>query len=71
MNSIPADRLIWIDLEMTGLDSARDSILEIATVGPGFLIDEDPSSLGTTLSLPEWLETERPLIESLLAPIAP
>jgi oligoribonuclease len=32
MNSIPADRLIWIDLEMTGLDSARDSILEIATV---------------------------------------
>lgn len=46
-------------------------ILEIATVGPGFLIDEDPSSLGTTLSLPEWLETERPLIESLLAPIAP
>jgi oligoribonuclease len=25
-------RLIWIDLEMTGLDTARDSILEIATV---------------------------------------
>lgn len=31
----PADgdgRLIWIDLEMTGLDTDRDSILEIATV---------------------------------------
>ncbi|ROR32016.1 oligoribonuclease [Inmirania thermothiophila] len=27
-----ADRLIWIDLEMTGLDPARDTILEIATV---------------------------------------
>jgi oligoribonuclease len=26
------DHLIWIDLEMTGLDSDRDSILEIATV---------------------------------------
>jgi len=25
-------RLIWIDLEMTGLDTSRDSILEIATV---------------------------------------
>nr|WP_295375688.1 oligoribonuclease [Pseudoxanthomonas sp.] len=26
------DRLIWIDLEMTGLDTGQDSILEIATV---------------------------------------
>ena len=25
-------RLIWIDLEMTGLDSKRDSIIEIATI---------------------------------------
>ena len=28
----PEHRLIWIDLEMTGLDTDRDSILEIATV---------------------------------------
>lgn len=28
----PNDRLIWIDLEMTGLDTDRDGILEIATV---------------------------------------
>jgi oligoribonuclease len=27
-----ADRLIWIDLEMTGLDTRQDSIIEIATV---------------------------------------
>ena len=27
-----AQRLIWIDLEMTGLDTDNDSILEIATV---------------------------------------
>ena len=26
------NRLVWIDLEMTGLDSQRDSIIEIATV---------------------------------------
>ncbi len=27
-----ADNLIWIDLEMTGLDPAQDTILEIATI---------------------------------------
>lgn len=27
-----SDRLIWIDLEMTGLDTSQDSIIEIATV---------------------------------------
>ena len=30
--SSQADRLIWIDLEMTGLDTQQDSIIEIATV---------------------------------------
>ncbi len=28
----PANRLIWIDLEMTGLDSSSDHIIEIATI---------------------------------------
>ena len=33
MNTVPNEgRLIWIDLEMTGLDTDRDAILEIATV---------------------------------------
>ncbi|HZC01877.1 MAG TPA: exonuclease domain-containing protein, partial [Gammaproteobacteria bacterium] len=27
-----ANNLIWIDLEMTGLDTTRDYIIEIATV---------------------------------------
>jgi oligoribonuclease len=27
-----ADRLVWLDLEMTGLDTTRDSIIEIATI---------------------------------------
>ena len=26
------DRLVWIDLEMTGLDITKESIIEIATV---------------------------------------
>jgi oligoribonuclease len=32
MSNSTEGRLIWIDLEMTGLDTGRDSILEIATV---------------------------------------
>jgi len=32
MPETPENRLIWIDLEMTGLDPDHDSILEIATV---------------------------------------
>jgi len=38
-------RLIWIDLEMTGLDSQRDSIIEIATIvttNDLEIIDEGP-----------------------------
>ncbi len=31
-NGAGNDRLIWIDLEMTGLDTDNDSIIEIATV---------------------------------------
>ena len=31
-DAVPADRLIWVDLEMTGLDTDRHDILEIATV---------------------------------------
>ena len=27
-----ADNLIWIDLEMTGLDTQNDLIIEIATI---------------------------------------
>jgi oligoribonuclease len=32
MESSTRHRLIWLDLEMTGLDPLRDSILEIATI---------------------------------------
>ncbi len=41
-------------------------LFEIATDGPGFLIDESWESLGTELMLPPWLESERSHIESTL-----
>ncbi len=55
-------RLIWIDLEMTGLDTGRDSIIEIATVvtdarlnvlaeGPEFAITHD---LATLEAMDDW-----------------
>ena len=55
-------RLVWIDLEMTGLDTSRDSILEIATVvtdsqlnvlatGPELAIAH---SLATLESMDDW-----------------
>ncbi len=45
-------------------------ILEIATIPPGFLVDEDRTTLGSALSLPSWLEPQRAEIESVLTPIA-
>jgi glyoxalase family protein len=45
-------------------------LLEIATDGPGFLVDEPPDRLGETLSLPPWLEPERATLERELTPIA-
>jgi glyoxalase family protein len=44
-------------------------LVEIATDGPGFLVDEPPESLGQGLSLPPWLEAERETLERELAPI--
>jgi len=48
-----------------------DGILfEIATDGPGFLVDEPRETLGRGLSLPPWLEDDRPALERELVPIA-
>lgn len=60
--SNPEGRLIWIDLEMTGLDTDRDAILEIATIitdsqlnvlaiGPELAIAHP---LSTLESMDEW-----------------
>jgi glyoxalase family protein len=41
-------------------------LFEIATDGPGFTVDEDPSHLGEALVLPPFLEDRRPEIERIL-----
>ncbi len=44
-------------------------IVELATAGPGFAVDEDAAALGQKLMLPPWLERHRSLIESSLTPL--
>ena len=46
-------------------------LLEIATDGPGFSVDEGVSDLGKTLQLPPWLEDRRGEIEGALEPLPP
>ena len=41
-------------------------LLELATEGPGFAVDEDRAHLGETLVLPPWLEPARAVIEEQL-----
>ena len=44
-------------------------IVELATAGPGFLVDEDETTLGLSLKLPPWLEPRRREIEAGLKPL--
>jgi glyoxalase family protein len=43
------------------------NLLEIATKGPGYSVDEPFDQMGTKLALPAWLEPERRKIEAYLA----
>lgn len=45
------------------------AVFELATDGPGFAVDEDPSKLGESLVLPPWLEPQRAQIEAALPPL--
>jgi glyoxalase family protein len=74
-------RLAELGLRPTGVQDRKyfrsiyfrlpDGILfEIATDGPGFLVDEPAETLGTALTLPPWLEGERATLERELSPIA-
>ncbi len=45
-------------------------LLEIATDGPGFGVDEPAESLGSALKLPSWLEARRSEIEGSLVPLS-
>ena len=44
-------------------------LFEIATMAPGFDVDEPLSALGRNLKLPPWEEPHRSMIEAGLAPI--
>jgi len=44
-------------------------LLEVATVGPGFAVDEPLSELGRQLKLPPWEEPNRVSIEQALPPV--
>jgi len=44
-------------------------IVELATMGPGFAVDEPVESLGESLQLPPWLSEHRDRIEHSLNPI--
>jgi glyoxalase family protein len=44
-------------------------LYEIATLGPGFLVDEPRDALGTALKLPPWEEPNRAGIEAGLPPL--
>jgi glyoxalase family protein len=61
-----ADRVYFRSIYMQDPDG---HIIEIATAGPGFFIDEAPDELGTALRLPPWLESKRPIIEPRLKPV--
>lgn len=45
-------------------------LLELATVPPGFGVDEQMEALGQSLTLPDWLEPRRRAIEASLEPIS-
>ncbi len=44
-------------------------LMEIATDGPGFTVDEPHTELGSSLKLPDWLEPNRAEIERTLTPL--
>ena len=44
-------------------------LFEIATLGPGFSVDEDPEHLGETLILPPAFEHLRAQVEPILTPL--
>jgi len=65
MDIVKAQRLIWVDLEMTGLDPDSDSILEIACIvtdanlqelaeGPVYAIRHDKATLR---AMDDWNQT--------------
>ena len=60
------DRVYFKSIYMNDPDG---HIVELATAGPGFAIDEPVGYLGRNLKLPPWLEERRAAIEQHLSPV--
>lgn len=60
------DRQYFRSIYFRDPDWTSGILFEIATDGPGFLIDESDEELGTTLQLPPHLESRREELASLL-----
>ena len=60
------DRVYFKSIYMNDPDG---HIVELATAGPGFAIDEPVGDLGRNLKLPPWLEERRAAIEQHLSPV--
>jgi glyoxalase family protein len=57
------DRFYFKSLYFRDLEG---NLLEVATKGPGYSVDEPSDKMGTKLTLPSWLEPERPKIVAYL-----
>ncbi len=51
------------------MEAPGGATVELATLGPGFTVDEDEAALGTTLQLPAHLERQRLGLEGMLPPL--
>jgi glyoxalase family protein len=60
------DRVYFKSIYMNDPDG---HIVELATAGPGFAVDEPAADLGQSLKLPPWLGKNRTEIEQVLQPI--
>jgi oligoribonuclease len=70
--------LVWVDLEMTGLDHNHDLILEVAVLvtdaklnivaqGPEFVLHASPAKIASMTSVVHQMHTESGLIPKVLA----
>ena len=60
------DRVYFKSIYTTDPDG---HIVELATAGPGFAVDESPAELGRSLQLPPWLEDRRAELAGVLKPL--
>lgn len=65
------DRQYFQSIYFRDPDWTSGVLFEIATDGPGFLIDESEADLGAALQLPPWLEDRREELERVLPTLTP